>query len=59
MYGSCSSLSGGFSLPDGSCSPLDGGCSTLDVADSSTGRYLKGSSSMAEGVTIKIHLFNI
>ena len=54
-YSSYSSPSGGCSSmdgTDGSCSPLDGGCSMLDGDDSSTGRWLDGSSNMVEGITV-------
>ena len=55
VYSSYSSPSGGCSSTDGmdgSCSPLDGGCSMLDGDDSSTGRWLDGSSNMVEGITV-------
>ena len=58
VYGSYSSSSGGFSSMDGmdgmdgNCSPPYGGCSMLDGDDSSTGRWLDGSSNMVEGITV-------
>ena len=55
VYGSYSSSSSGCSSTDGldgSCSPLDGGCSMLDGDDSSTGRWLDGSSNMVEGILV-------
>ena len=54
-YSSYSSPSGGCSSTDGSCSPcspLDRGCSMLDGDDSSTGRWLDGSSNMVESITV-------
>ena len=55
VYSSYSSPSGGCSSTagtEGSCSPLDGGCTVLDGNDSSTGRWLDGSSNMVEGILV-------